>query len=727
MNGKRIVFYILAAFISGTILLSYLQYNFSKNIDTLINGNQQYLEEYNISVDLRSLERDIVHVESNISDFVSTGNHNFIVGMDARLSKVQKDLVKVKNNALDSLSGQFVTQLDEVVQLKLSFCKEVLDSLHHKGKYSAETLINTLEGKQLMDSIYSLDQKILSSRHSLITQLNDNNISSGRKVQFSNIVLIVLVLFSAALLFWYIISIIQKLFLSEKKLKNAVAIKENFMANMSHEIRTPMNAILGFTHLLEKEALSLRSKNYVETIKSAGENLLTLINDILDLSKIEAGMMRIEESNFSLVNSLQVISEMFQEKANEKNIDLRVKADPELPSLVSGDPARLLQVLVNLVGNAIKFTDRGFIEVEIKKGMLDANRLETIITVEDSGIGIPKEKISLIFNRFQQGDDSINRHYGGTGLGLSIVKELIQLQNGRIEVESVINKGTKFTIHLPYRLPGPSATINRQDVETMEPIAAGASFKLLIVEDNAINRSLLQNLFTSWGISYLIAENGKQALEIMAQETVNMLLMDLQMPEMDGYTTTREIREKWNKDIPIIAMTAHAFITEKEKCLKAGMNDYISKPIDPKKLFSIIKEYIGSTSEFSNAVAGNDGSPPFQFINLSYLKDISAGNKEFEITIAEDFIATFSPELEAMQRAWNQNNPEQVKRIAHNLKTTISVFGLEPHLLQALDQLELEVLDKIRFATCFAEIKSKEQGIISEVREMLRFLTHSGH
>jgi len=716
MTGKRIVFYILAAFISGTVILSYFQYNFSKNIDTLIKGNKQYLEEYNTSVDLRSLERNIVYVESNISDYVSTGNRHFVMNTNEKFSNVKSTLARLKKIDTDSITANLINQLDTVVTLKLSFCKEVLDSLHHKGKYSAETLINTLEGKQLMDSIYSLDQRIQQARHDLLTRLNNNNISSSRKIQSANIILIVLILLSSAMLFWYIISIIQKLYLSEKKLKNAVAIKENFMANMSHEIRTPMNAILGFTGLLEKEPLSSESKKYIQTIKQSGENLLNIINDILDLSKIEAGMMRIEAIPFSIKKVTLNLYALFEGKANEKNINLSIQTDPQLPEMLTGDSMRLQQVLINLVGNALKFTEKGYVNLHVKNGEVKGNRVNIIFTVEDSGTGIPKEKLPYIFNRFQQGDESINRHYGGTGLGLSIVKELIQLQNGNIQVKSIAGRGTTFIFIIPYEIYTKAAiTLPDKGIISSTPSTAKKA-KILVAEDNKINQQLLQILFNTRGYDFSMAENGNEVLDMLATNHYDVVLMDLQMPEKDGYSATRQIRENLKLSIPIIAMTAHAFTTEKEKCIKAGMNNYISKPIDPDKLFELINLYLPNTEEQTDASTQNEKPGSFQLINPSYLKEISAGNLAFEKSIAENFLDDFKSLMDALQKSGEQNNIEQMREIAHNLKTTISVMGLGPHLLKFLDNLETKPFTEALFRTNFWELKKNEEQILFEVR-----------
>jgi len=716
MTGKKIIFYLLAAFILGTLILAYLQHNVSKNINSLIRGNQQYLEEYIIGTNLRSLERDMVKVESNISDYVSTGNRHFIKDINNNMAKVDDDLSRLKKHiGSDSTSIELVKRIDSIVQLKLIFGKQVLAALRVNGKTSAETLINTLQGKELMDSIYASAQDLQDVRHGFITQINNKNIQSGEKLQSSNIFLIGLVLLSTAALFWYIISIIQKLSSSKEKLKRAVDVKEKFMANVSHEIRTPLNAILGFTHLLEKEPLTHQAESYVKIIRNSGDNLLSIINDILDLSKIEAGMFRMESAPFNPRTVFHSVYDMFQARSKEKNILLQLNLSDNLPPTLIGDSKRLTQILVNLVANALKFTSQGTISITADAGQRSPNKVVLHLQVSDTGIGIPVDKRSLIFERFHQGDDSVSRHYGGTGLGLSIVKQFVDLLGGTIHVDSTPGQGTVFNIEIPYAFEQTEMESVYNPKKNDANQEALKMVSVLAVEDNLINQKLLSKLFEQWGIvHYTIAGDGEEAIRELQKSSYDLILMDIQMPGMDGYHATSEIRQHMMIDIPIIAMTAHALVGEKQKCLDAGMNDYLSKPIMPDELLSLILKYCNTTTK--------ETTPLFKFINLDYLREISAGNIDFQQSISRDFIQGFTTETNALAKAVESSDHEKISHIAHNLKTTISVMGLGTILNPHLDALEAKCTNEAEsreHCTAILQIRSE---IIQEVNRFISSL-----
>src|SRR4030095_8687187 len=348
--------------------------------------------------------------------------------------------------------------------------------------------------------------------------------------------------------------LITRLNISEKKAKVAAQAKENFLANMSHEIRTPLNAILGFTNLLQRRDLDKESKEIILTIQRSGENLLAIINDVLDLSKIEAGMMRIESAPFSIRGLIHSIETMFLLKAAEKQLLLTTSVNSDMPDTLEGDATRLTQILVNLLGNDIKFTGSGNIAVKVEnKGIID-NTVNTVIKVSDTGIGIDKEKLNTIFERFQQAEDTVTRRYGGTGLGLSIVQELVLLQHGTIAAESRPGAGTTFNVIIPYTISSENITpvIKTSSIDEIEVGFDGV--RVLVVEDNEINQSLIRHLFDSWNLAFEIAGNGKEALEMLKHRQYHLVLMDIQMPEMDGYSATQEIRRTLKLDIPIIAM-----------------------------------------------------------------------------------------------------------------------------------------------------------------------------
>src|SRR5450432_1376566 len=423
------------------------------------------------------------------------------------------------------------------------------------------------------------------------------------------------------------------------------------MANMSHEIRTPMNAILGFTNLLLKEPLNEKSGKFVNSIQNSGESLLAIINDILDFSKIEAGMMRIESNPFSLRELLHSIKTMFTTRLQPKDLSFTVNVENSIPDLLAGDAVRLTQILVNLVNNAIKFTNSGGIEINVTGDKKTENRIEISFSVKDTGIGIASHKMEAIFERFQQADEDTTRKYGGTGLGLSIVKQLVDLQNGTIHVKSVLNKGTEFVFSIPYAISN-EITVH-EDLKIFsasETNLTDTRFKILVAEDNAMNQSLMRHLLSYWNLDFDIVNNGKEAIAALQQNDYRLLLMDIQMPVMDGYTATLKIRNELGMNIPIIAMTAHAMTGEREKCLCYGMNEYIPKPIREKELFQMIKNLLkpnGGAAEMKN-----ENSHPvrsYEFLNLDYLKEVSGENAAFEIRMIEQFLRQVPGELEAMK------------------------------------------------------------------------------
>lgn len=714
MLQKRTIYYILAAFVAGNLLLIYIQYNSTKNVNSLINGNEKVISELKIRTDLQELAKNITSVQNAVTGTLYTKDSSNLEVYRSKIKEVQRNIDNLQRISDDDTSIKYIDVLDPLVHEKLLLGKEVLDTLYTSGKDAAEKLISSDRAKELNDSIRRVTHIIESSRQKLLGSVTTSINNSGKRALSFSTILIVLVLLSGAVLFWFIITVLQKqnhlilqLHETDKKVREAVRVKENFLANMSHEIRTPVNAILGFTHLLERRELDSESKEYVQTMQKSGENLLTIVNDILDLSKIEAGMMRIEFAPFNIRKLLEQIELMFKPKMIEKKLYFFIDVDETLPEILEGDGNRLTQILVNLVGNSLKFTSKGGINIKITNtGEID-NIVKTSIIVTDTGIGIEKEKLQHVFGRFQQAEDSVTRTYGGTGLGLSIVNDLVLLQNGNLYVESEKGIGTTFNIMIPYKISSSQLSHTFVNTDAFSKAPVFDAVNILVAEDNEINQSLLKHLFKIWKLSFDIANNGIEAVKKIEEKKYDLILMDVQMPVMDGYTAAMEIRNKLKSDIPIIAMTAHAFSGEREKCIRYGMDDYISKPIREDELLGLIKKYAsmkpsGNVKKLTPLISSGK---TYKYINLQYMKEISRGNIDYEKTITEQFIEAMPNELNVLEQSWHNYEIDQLRKTAHNMKTTVSVMGLNKLIENYLDFLEYEDIDENSFYVNYSPLQ----------------------
>jgi PAS domain S-box-containing protein len=479
--------------------------------------------------------------------------------------------------------------------------------------------------------------------------------------------------------------------------EQSLILKETFLANMSHEIRTPMNAILGFTDLLLKEPISEKERDYVDTIRTAGENLLRIINDILDLSKIEANMMEFEEHPLNIPDIFRSLHTMLAGKAKEKKLDLSFKCDPRLSATLIGDPTRLTQIIINLVGNAIKFTKKGSVTVEAFLVDQDREGSTVDFAITDTGIGIAPDKLSAIFERFRQAESYTTRSYGGTGLGLSIARQLVELQNGKMEITSEVDKGSCFSFRLHFAKAKEWQLLQEKKEKHIVDFDRIRQMSVLMAEDNPINVKLIRNLFDMHQIAMTVAENGYEVIDLLKERTFDLVLMDLEMPVMNGYETTRIIREEMHLQVPIVAMTAHAMAGEQEKCLQLGMNDFVSKPINITQLFEKMDQ-IAQTTDLDGPVPDQDRPAPVSpakpaaetvkgRIDLSYLQELSSGNRSFEKEMLSLFMQQIPTELEEMKVAHDKHDFATVRNLAHKMKSSVPLVGAN-YLVPLLNRLE---------------------------------------
>ena len=365
--------------------------------------------------------------------------------------------------------------------------------------------------------------------------------------------------------------------------ENALQSKQQFLSNMSHEIRTPMNAILGFTKVLLKADVGPKQKEYLDAIKSSSDGLLVLINDILDLAKVDSGKMTFEQLPFKMGISIFTMHQVFDLKIKEKNLELVKEYDNKIPVVLIGDSVRLHQILLNLLSNAIKFTSKGKITVAVRLLHEDEENATIEFAITDTGIGISEDKLESIFENFQQVTSSSS--FGGTGLGLAISKQLIEKQGGTIVVKSKVNEGSTFSFTLVFQKTNAKFEVAKSEEVLKNEINV---IKVLVVEDVKLNQLLMKIILDDFNFKYDIADNGKIAIEKLQKETYDIILMDLQMPEMNGFEATEYIRKTLKLKTPIIALTADVTTVDVEKCKAAGMNDYVSKPLDEQILYNKI-------------------------------------------------------------------------------------------------------------------------------------------
>jgi signal transduction histidine kinase/CheY-like chemotaxis protein len=709
VGGKRIIFYILAVFITGTLILVYVDYNSAKHVNALIVANKRLLGELRIIRNLSELDKSVIVITRKIRGYIESDDTAYLKGIKNDFTELRITEGALLSLANDSNTVPLIHKLDSLVQQKIHLFDNVLNTARLHGTKVAEDTIDANLNPWISYDIEECIAEITSIRRYELTAITRALQRSEKKAIEFSYILIAAVLLAAAGAFWYIILLIQKLIRSEKKVRETARIKENFLANMSHEIRTPMNAILGFTQLLSQKNIDDDTKHYVKAIRDSGENLLSIVNDILDISKIEAGMMRIEQAPFSLRGLVNSIEMMMLPRANAKGIRFSVEIDDSIPDVLEGDAVRLTQILANLLSNALKFTSEGFITLKITAASITGNTVQVKMDVRDTGIGIEPQKLQHIFGRFQQADETITRQYGGTGLGLSIVKDLVELQQGSISVESISGMGTVFHVIIPYIISTHPVAGDFVAMESPFSAPISSDVRILITEDNEFNQSLLSHLFRNWQIQFDMAANGMEAIEKLKTTAYDLVLMDIQMPVMDGYTAARRIRDELQSNIPIIAMTAHAMPGEKEKCLSYGMNDYIAKPVRQEQLSQVISRFTSFTQPAQDAMIARSSQETsmFRYIDLRYIKEISAGNKKYEIDVTQKFLNAVPLALQELQQALQEGNTEKMKRLAHNLKTTISVMGLNELLNPLLDEIEAGNSDLLQTVNKIADICNK--------------------
>ena len=458
--------------------------------------------------------------------------------------------------------------------------------------------------------------------------------------------------------------------------EDVVKAKQQFLSNMSHEIRTPMNAIIGFTKVLLKTELSDKQKEYLTAIKISGEALTVVVNDILDLAKVDSGKMTFEQIPFKIETSISAMLHLFETKIKEKNLELIKIYDKNIPDVLIGDPVRLHQIILNLFSNAVKFTSQGTITVGVKVLNDEEEHVTIEFAISDTGIGIPEENIETIFEVFQQASSGTARLYGGTGLGLAIVKQLVESQGGTINVKSKLDEGTTFSFVLSFQKTTETVLEHQGEIKFDPNIK---NIKVLVVEDIALNRLLMNTILDEFGFEHDVASNGKIAIEKLQHNTYDIILMDLQMPEMNGFEATEYIRNIMNSKIPIVALTADVTTVDLAKCRSVGMNDYLSKPVDDRLLYSKIVEFVKKPILEKNKKGAENlynQSENLKFVDLSNLSRRTKSNPKLMMEMITLYLTQTPSLIAAMKQGLQDKDYSALQSAVHKMVPSFSIMGI---------------------------------------------------
>lgn len=648
--------------------------------------------------DLENIDDHLKNMESGLLGFFVTSDSSYLKSRD-EASKAMIEPIESIGRTL--VGGDKAAQLKELIYQYLESDATLLRVYATEGPQSAIQRLRSGDNRKQLRKIRGLisqleaDEYRIKGISSKIADLNAGNamlfIIAGNIMGLSFLIVA----------FFLLNRDIGMRIQTEKELSKAIEIarnaknkEEQFLANMSHEIRTPMNAIIGMTNLILNTSLEPRQTSYLKAIKQASDNLMVIINEILDFSKINAGKIEFEQVNFDLSDIVYGLYNTFKIKADEKGLKLNPIIDENLPDGIIGDPGKLNQVFVNLIGNSVKFTSQGYINIICRLLERKDDALLIEFAVEDSGIGIPADKLATIFDDFVQAASDTSRKFGGTGLGLSISKKIVELQGGSIRVESAPGKGSVFSFSIWYKEGKEKPVRKERAVRTTPQELHG--IRILLVEDNEFNqvvavdtlKSLIKNLTID------IAENGRVAIEQLKNKPdYDIILMDVQMPEMNGYETTRHIRshpELGYANAPILAMTASATKPEIDECFNSGMTGFVSKPIDADILLIKISSLLNKEPEnYANAPDNGEKSVDLKNVvelssnekrevtDLTFLKSMTTGNPAQTLKYIDMFLHSIPDDWNRLKALAADKKWPEVRVAAHSMKPRVNYMGIK--------------------------------------------------
>ncbi len=674
-------FWILMLAFGLMILVVAAQVFSKRNINGLKVGNKEAVITFTINNRLQELVNLSFELNSKI---ISQSGKPFVQNslIDSLNMLGYNSSVLEKLNKRNNAKVEF-ERLNLLIGRQVEMSMQVLQGISNFKK------IDSFQKAKIADSVYATALLLQKQLEEELQFTLDKNTETSTFLSAYNKTLPIIAIAAVFILCAIIINrhirqeqLINQLEQATAAAKQSALIKDQFLANMSHEIRTPLNAIKGFSHLMAQTNLSSDQQKYTAIINESSGNLLHIVNDILDISKIEAGKLRITNKEFELQKIIKTLEQIFSNAALEKGLTYSQSLQQDVPQKLMGDPDRLLQVLINLISNGIKFTQKGFVKLFVSLVKIEGDTFWIEFQVVDTGVGIPEDKKEDVFKRFEQlhtGKESVIQ---GTGLGLSIVKNLTSLMGGEINVKSEYGKGTIFKVLFPYKQSKPTAAITEaiNTNNTSKNIYPAAM--VLVAEDNKVNQLLISSVLRSYKINADVVENGEDVIKMVSQKEYDLILMDIQMPVMDGYDTTELLRKKMIIATPIVAMTAFALPGERERCLEAGMNDYLAKPIEMQQLQTVLAKYLSSKK---NLTSGSNNNKE----GVNFILQLSGGDELIAQKIVKQIQNEIPTTAAKLSEMITLNNYGGLKSLLHHMVSSFSPLGNETKVMKAIEGAKL--------------------------------------
>ncbi|MBX9781779.1 MAG: response regulator [Chitinophagaceae bacterium] len=716
-----ISFLIVFALFAVIILNYFAEERIHNSVKDHNNSTEQVVRHEKFKQVIDKTGFTISQMDYELNNYLLTSAADKLKILNEQMNQMRENAAAIKNEASAYVPKYLVNIYTHKLRNRIDFQNHVLNLFHQQGKKEALSLMNSSEQRDTYSEFSKSETELTAALNKKITTLNSQLLNDEDEIisldSRWNVISLVFMLVIATVVFYQTIRIGKlngKLGIAVLQMKHAQEVKDQFMSNITHELRTPLNSILGYTNLLLKRRHTPETESWIQAVNTSGNLLLEIVNDVLDYSKLESGYLQVYKSSFQMDDVLSSVKKIMTNRADAKKLSFVILKDQSLPLSFLGDEKKLKQILVNLTGNAIKFTDSGTVKIEVLLHKHIGNQYWLQFAVSDTGIGISAENLPHIFERFYQAENGFTKKYSGTGLGLPIVKQMIDLQGGSITVKSLPAAGASFTFVLPFEKIEHSAAVDNMNLAPVHTMLQASSKRILVVDDHELNRELLVLLLNEYNCRVETADNGAQAISKLLNRKFDLVLMDVQMPEMNGIETTLRIRNELVLDVPVIACTAFNQPAEKEACTAAGMNDYLGKPIQEEELLQVLNKHLQLN------MPATDENPVVNFHNIH---KVTGNNKELTNSVISRAVDFIPGEIEALHEAILKQDEQLIKELAHNMCSSVALMGAPDELVEILKTIQYKTFtqenDYSETLQQFYRVNHAVRKMITELRNYL--------